>query len=277
MLNQQVYADIFGRSPELTRMMRSLTTETRKFSELPFLYQQCYKSPTIKELSNYIDTLPNKIATFTFIYNNDTIAYELLVKFLYDVPWFHHKTMTHNLYIFKLETDTEYYQEEGEEPTWRKILDYLENAAARTEYELSSELNEFKEKFLNLDNGDKQHNMFFEVDVLTYYNILNRREQCIKINQSFKNATKDYFTKTLEFINSLPYSIHMYDAYLTINGYILNVDIPNKIKESIVLDEFSNTKDEDDEVIELYNKYIEETNDLRQKVINDILTKISEF
>jgi len=273
MLNNQVYADVFSKHPELTRMMRSLTTETRKLSEVPFLYQECHKSPNIKEISNYIDTIPNKMATFTFIYLDDKIYYVMLNKLFYNVPWFHDETVTHNLYISRLETFVEYY--ETEEQIWTKILDYVENGMARMNYQLKSELNEFKERFLDPDNNDKPYDMF--VDVLTYYNILKRRERCTKINQTFKNVTIDYFNRTLEFINSLPYSIHMYDAYLNTNSYILNIDVPEEIKRSIIINDSSFSKEEDDEVISYYNKYIEDTNDSRQNVINTIINKILEL
>jgi len=45
----------------------------------------------------------------------------------------------------------------------------------------------------------------------------------------------------------------MIDSYLTINGYILNVHIPEIIKKSIMLDEYSDSLEEDNEVVKLYN------------------------
>jgi len=69
----------------------------------------------------------------------------------------------------------------------------------------------------------------------------------------------------------------MIDSYLTINGYILNVHIPEIIKKSIMLDEYSDSLEEDNEVVKLYNDYVTETDFIRKNVVNNILNSIDKL
>jgi len=198
MLQSQQSADIFSRYPSITNMMRSLTTESRKNSEQVFLYNQCYKSPSIIEISNYIDTIPNKMSFFTLTINSET-SYEIKCKILYDGPWFHHFAGNRHLKIFKLITNIDYADE-----VWIKISDYLEDSRIHTDYSLPDEIDHFKGLFLKIDDrdddqltGDEKYSMF--VDLYSYYNIVNTRKSCIEIDKNFaKNATKYYFTETLK-------------------------------------------------------------------------------
>ena len=268
--------DVFSNYPSLTRTMRALTTDTRKVSELPFLFQECYKAPSIKEIKNYIDTTPDGVGLFKLNYNYDdySVTNDMLTYVIHNEPWFNHKYFLY-LYYYKLKTKIKYKENENG-PTWIKMMNVMEREDARNNiYELPEQSDDLKNKIFNPTDSNYE-NIF--VDVFTYYYILNMREEfCDKIQNTFIKATKDYFTNTIRTISELPYAIHMLDSYLTINAYLLNIYVPKIIKESFIGEHVSYTEEEDNEVIKEYNSYVEETNDLRQEIIDNILERIEKF
>jgi hypothetical protein len=207
------------------------------------------------------------MAIFRLISNNDNdISNLMTTTLLYVLPWFADYN-GHGMTISKTTAEI-IYTEDEEEPEWYILLDHKgqikESGNVLLDNKLSGE-----RVVREMDLTEKS---IFFVDVLTYYNILKSRSMCGKINQTFKNATINYFNETLKSLYSLEYSIHLLDSYLTTSGYVLNINIPEKIKISTLIDETL-----DEEIIKIYNDYVSDTQQLRQNVIDDIISKILTF
>lgn len=224
---------------------------------------------------------------------DENVDVRFYVYMLSNVHWFGYKEKTHRLDTLLATAGSENATREDEK--WFKINEYLSSDKFSYDVCLSEstnfkDLEVLKSDYFKLNKKKYvdayQRDIFYRdnvlceyfVDLLTYFNILNTRNSCLDIDPSFaKNSTINYFKYVLDKIKSKPFTINITDLYIGTMGYILNVRVPDIINESYANIAFSESKEEDEKNIKMYNEYVIKTSYIRENLINDIIDAINKF
>jgi len=193
--------------------------------KITHLLHKCKIPVSEQELYNYLDTIPLKFGIFSLNFKEISVEYQTInleCNLLILTPLFSNLTSYGRLSSYykaltmvNMDNGSFYYRNEGNpgESTLSSSIIYT--------------INKLKEMCRNY----KSFESF--IDIKNYFNVIDKRLSCYEIDPNYaKNATKDHFIEVIKKLygneeDILQQSINLVDLYLTINAYILNIDVPN--------------------------------------------------
>jgi len=249
-----------SRYPEYINSVRALNRETRDQLRITHLFDKCKLPINKSELFDYLDTVPLKYAFFNLYLDERSLEYQILnleCNLLILTPLFgklvnygrlasYYKALT----VMNMDNGSLYFRSEGNPG----------------EANLSSSRNHTIDKLKTMSRDYESKNGEFFIDIKNYFNIINRRLSCFEIDPNYaKNTTKEHFIDVIKKLYNDKddiLSINLLDLYLTINAYILNIDVSNLFRY---------------ETIHKYDEFVQNTQVERQKLIDKIYSSIDNF
>lgn len=252
----RMLSQIFSRSPypPLRTVLRNLSTETRKESQITFQENQCQKIPNPNELKNYLSRNPYQIAIF-FLDESTINEVKYVSLDCYHIDRI--DKMTYNYTINRSRSTTD----DHTNIDFSNVIIPNENIDITSKTQILSDIY----------GSESETNRL--IDIQTYYRIVKNRESCIELDPKFSHkATLDYFNKILYKFNSSLYMVNILDLYLMINAKILNIDVSDNFWPNLEII-YNNTEDFE-KFKYIYTQYVLDRKSERELIIKRIIQRI---
>jgi hypothetical protein len=262
-LSQAFYRSRF---PELLETFRNSSKTFREGGSESYTYYMYEQYPNVEDVRTYFSYEPNTINTFKLT-SSDTI--NLLESFLViKAPTF--GTPNHSYIVSSFSANVD-----GGAISSTHNHEYFESESEDIKMDVEGLLNLYDDyegqaytdkQFVS----DEEQIIDWFLDIKTYSEIVKFKN--IKISNFVQDASLRYFNKWLFILDKIPHGVTLLNLYLTINCYVLGINVTDEIKESPF------EKDNiDNNFKDKYNSYVEETSYMRNDLINKIRLAIGKF